>query len=198
MDHKDISKHNTLGDGISGDDQRIEKLIWMIMCWRILWTKSLFQVCRILMFLTWIRFETLLFWYSTFLHALAITWKTLRLSFRLWTSWMRLILMPAKTVIHLAIFTKAFALFAECWQLWRVLYSSHNYRNHHWNYNLLIGGKVFVHAVVRRIFGKWNWKYQSTGYSFCWRLKNSWKLDSGQYRECSDYPAISLPKESPI
>ena len=32
MNHKDISKHNTLGDGISGDDQRIEKLIWMIMC----------------------------------------------------------------------------------------------------------------------------------------------------------------------
>ena len=142
--------------------------------------------------------NSLLFWYATFLLALAITWKTLRLSFRLWTSWMRLILMPAKTVIHLAIFTKAFALFAECWQLWRVLYSSHNYRNHHWSYNLLIGGKVFVHAVVRRIFGKWNWKYQSTGYSFCWRLKNSWKLDSGQYRECSDYPAISLPKESPI
>ena len=130
---------------------------------------------------------SLFFWWVTFLLALEITWKTLRLSFRLWTSWMRLILMPAKTVIPLAIFTKAFALFAECGQLWRVLYSSLNYRNHQGNYNLLIGGKVFVPAVVRGIFGKCNWKYQGTEYSFCWRLKNSWKLESCKYRECSDY-----------
>ena len=40
---------------------------------------------------------SLFFLCVTFLLALAITWKALRLSVRLWTSWMRLILMPAKT-----------------------------------------------------------------------------------------------------